>query len=249
MLLAIDAGNTSINNAIFKNGRIIKRWRIENKVDISPAFMHAKYKGAFSNHKIEAVIVASVVPRLTRICSDVFKKSFNAKVKIVGKDIVVPVKNMYKNPKSVGQDRLVNAFAGYKKYGGGLIIIDFGTAITFDVISKKGSYLGGIIVPGIQISLEALSSKAALLPDITLKHPGELIGRDTITSMLSGMLHGYGSLCEGIIVKIRSCAKGRYKIILTGGQAKLMSRYFESYDSVNPDLTLQGLFLLYRLLT
>lgn len=245
MLLAIDVGNTTVNVGIFNNDRLILTKKIITKRPVSKKYYLAEFRRILKNEKVKNVIISSVVPEVTTILKTLFKKDSNLRTMVLGQDAIVPIKNFYRNPRQVGQDRLVNAYAGYKKFGGGVIIVDFGTAVTFDVISKKGEYLGGIIFPGIEISLNALSQKAALLPKITLKKPKVLIGKDTITSMRSGILNGYAALCAGLVSKIKKEAGKDYKVILTGGHAKLISKYCH-FDIIQPNLTLEGLNLLYK---
>ncbi|MFH1847601.1 MAG: type III pantothenate kinase, partial [Candidatus Omnitrophota bacterium] len=242
MLLAIDIGNTSISSALFKGSRIVRKWRMNHgREDITAASIYRKYNRVFKRHDIESVIIVSVVPRLTKQVVSVFQRRFKARPALVGKDIRVPIKNLYRRPAQVGQDRLVNAFAGCEQYGGGLIIIDFGTATTFDLISKKREYLGGVIVPGIRISLDALSERAALLPAVKLKPTRALIGKDTKASMRIGILQGYGSLCDGLVKKFKKRLKGGYRVIYTGGYAPLIAKYSASHDMISVDLTLRGL--------
>lgn len=244
-LLAIDIGNTSINNAIFSGKRIQKKWRIEiEKDNLSLNIIYHEYSKILHKQEIKKVIIVSVVPKLTNVFVRLMKKRFKLKTYIIGKDIIVPIKNLYKNPKQVGQDRLVNAYSGLKLYGGGLIIIDFGTAITFDIISKRGWYLGGLITPGLKISLDALNKRTALLPEIKIKTPERVIGRDTASSMRSGIIYGYGCLCDGLVRKLKSVTAKEYKVIITGGFSRLMSKFCKSYDILNPDLTIQGLWFL-----
>jgi len=247
MLLVIDVGNTTINVGIFEKGRLTFMKKIITRKPASKKYYPAEFKKILKNKKSYSVIISSVVPDVTRILSRFFTAHFGMKPVIVGRDVIVPLKNLYRNPKQVGQDRLVNAYAAYKKYGGGLIIIDFGTAVTFDVVSKKGEYLGGIIVPGIETSLRTLSQKAALLPRIKIKNIKTLIGKDTKTSMLSGVLHGYGALCNGLVTKIRSDVGSPYKVIFTGGHARLISKFCNPC-SIQPNLTLEGLKLIHKMI-
>ena len=174
------------------------------------------------------------------------RKFFSLKPVIVGKDVIAPIKNLYKNPEEVGQDRLVNAVAGRALYKNGLIIIDFGTAVTFDLITKSGEYAGGIITPGMEISIENLALRAALLPKIKLQAPASLVGKDTVTSMRSGIFYGYGALCDGLVGKLRERYGKNLKVIATGGHARLVKRFAKCIDVVDEDLTLKGLEIIYR---
>jgi type III pantothenate kinase len=244
MLLAIDVGNTTVNVGIFRGKRLLWTKKILTRKPGSRRYYLAAFRKILRNKKIDNIIVSSVVPDTTRALKAVFRHNFKIKPIVLGEDLKVPIKNLYKNPKQVGQDRLVNAYAAYKKYGGGLIIVDFGTAVTFDVVSKKGEYLGGIIVPGMETSLKTLSEKASLLPPIVIKECGQLIGKSTVASMLSGVVHGYASLCKGLIAKIKAETGQDYKVILTGGHSELISRYC-GHNRVIPTLTLDGIALIY----
>ncbi|MDD5449948.1 MAG: type III pantothenate kinase [Candidatus Omnitrophica bacterium] len=237
MLLAIDVGNTTVNFGIFKSGRLVSSKKI---LTIKAARLR---KLPFP--PVNDIIISSVVPDVTKILKKTIKSNFKARPVILGEDLIVPIKNLYNKPRQVGQDRLVNAYAAYKKFGGNSIIVDFGTAVTFDCVSKKGEYLGGLIFPGLEISLNALSAKAALLPRITLERPRALIGKNTVTSMRSGIIHGYAELCNGLIRRLKKEMKGACRVILTGGHAGLLSKYCH-FDSLQPNLTLEGLYLLWN---
>lgn len=246
MLLAIDAGNTTVSLGIFKDKRLVYAKRILTRKPASKGYYLKKIKQLpFQSSAVTDIIISSVVPDTTKVLKAVSKSNFRIKPVILGEDLIVPIKNLYKNPGQVGQDRLVNAYSGYKKFGGGLIIVDFGTAVTFDIVSKKGEYLGGLIFPGMETGLNALFEKAALLPRITLKKPGALIGKDTVTSMRSGVLNGYAALCKGLVAMIKREAGKDYKVILTGGHAGLIHRYCRC-GIIQPNLTLEGLNLIYN---
>jgi type III pantothenate kinase len=164
---------------------------------------------------------------------------------IIGKAIKVPVRNLYRNPSQVGQDRLVNAYAGINLYGAPLIAVDFGTAITFDVVSKNKEYLGGMILPGLGISLDALNRNTALLPSIKLNAPKEFIGRDTRSSMLSGIVYGFAALTDDLVLRIKKKVGKGAKVIGTGGNISLIGKYCRCIDKIDKDLTLKGLNLIY----
>jgi type III pantothenate kinase len=168
-----------------------------------------------------------------------------ARIFVVGQDIKVPIKNNYRYPRQVGQDRLVGAYAAKVFYGVPLIVVDFGTAITFDVVSKKGEYLGGIIVPGIRLTAESLFKKTALLPKVEIARPKELIGRDTKNSILSGIFYGYGSLCDGLVRLINQELQFRPKVIATGGYVEIMQQFSREIQKVDEELIFRGLSLLY----
>ncbi|MBM3253624.1 MAG: type III pantothenate kinase [Candidatus Omnitrophica bacterium] len=239
MLLAIDIGNTNITFGVFAKYRLIKNFKIPTN-----SYNLKKLRKNLDNLVIDDAIVCSVVPIITRVLEKDLRSLLKKSPYIIGKNLKVPIKNLYRRPSKVGSDRLVNAYACVELYGYPAICVDFGTAITFDVISAKAEYIGGIIVPGLELSLEALSKKAALLPKITLKAPESLIGRDTVNSMRSGAVYGISALTDGLIKKLRIELK-KAIVIATGGNADLIARFCSSIDEVDKDLTLQGLNLIY----
>lgn len=233
MLLTADIGNTSIAFGIFKGKKLGRSWKVSTDYVVSG-------KPVKLPDGIGRAIISSVVPKATPIISGAISRRYGIRPLILGKNIKAPIKNLYKKPGQVGQDRLVDAVAVRELYGYPAIVVDFGTAITFDVISKKGEYLGGLIFPGIETSLNALSEKAALLPKITVVPPKGLIGRDTSDSIRSGVFHGIGALCDGIISRLKENL-GPMKVIATGGHAKVISEFSKSIGYIDPHLTLHGL--------
>ena len=237
MLLAIDIGNTTIAFGVFQGKKLKSSWKIS-------AWSIFSKKALKLPGNMDAAIISSVVPKATSTVKKMIAQKYNIRPLVLGENIKAPIKNLYRDQEQVGQDRLVNAVAAKELYGYPAIVVDFGTAITFDVISKKGEYLGGIIVPGIETSLNALSEKAALLPKIKLSLPKGLVGRDTAESMRSGIFHGFSSLCDGIVSKLKT-KYGKQPVIATGGHCRLMARFSKSIDMIDPDLTLRGLRIIY----
>lgn len=242
MLLAIDIGNTNITVGLFRKDKLIRRYSLATKQRNYGFFL----KKIFAHQSIEAVIISSVVPQATKKIAKALKSLTTTQVIILGKDIIVPIKNRYLYPKQVGQDRLVNAYAALKLYGIPAIVVDFGTAITFDVISKKKEYLGGMILPGLEISLDALAEKTALLPRIKLAKPRGLVGRNTANSILNGIVYGFGTLTDGLIDKMESELGKDFKVIATGGNINFMAKYCSKFDAIDINLTLKGLNLIYN---
>jgi len=235
-ILAIDIGNTNITVGSFDGNKLVKKEKI-------PTSALALYK-KISRYTAHDVVISSVVPlALARMVCELNRLS-RRNVIILGKDVKVPVKNLYRNKGEVGQDRLVNAFGARAIYGSPAVIIDFGTAITFDIISKNGSYLGGLILPGIEMGLKSLYEKTALLPRVELKPARGIIGKDTVNSMRGGILFGYGAMCDGLILKYRALLGKGVKVIATGGNAKLIKRYARYIQIVDEDLTLKSLALI-----
>lgn len=246
MLLAVDIGNTTIAAGLFKEKKLFKKFWLPSKA--SSSSIYREFKKSFNNFNIKPelvkmAILSSVVPYATKTVKEILSRRFNIRTILLGRDIIVPIKNLYKKPEQVGQDRLVNAYACLKLYGAPAIIVDFGTATTFDFLDKKGAYCGGLITPGVELSLEALAQKTALLPEIELKKPRRLVGRDTVESMRSGVLYGLASMCDGIIEKIRKQCSPRARVLATGGLATFFAPYCRHIDCIDKDLTLKGLYL------
>jgi len=242
MLLTIDIGNTSIHNGIFK-GRILKK---VFRIAACSGNMETKYRVKLKPYikNIDSVIVTSVVPSILKKVEKTVKKICNKNCIVVGRDTDSGVKNLYKNPKQVGSDRLVNARAAHELYGGECIIVDFGTAITIDIVNKKRQYIGGVIAPGPGISLWALYEKTALLPKVIIRKPKGMLGRETKESMLIGIVYGFSSLCDGIVRRLKKKYYRNAKVIVTGGFSRLLGPYCETVDKINPELTLKGLQLI-----
>jgi type III pantothenate kinase len=238
VLLAIDIGNTNINFGIFSGKKILQRFSIPTK-----AYRAKIIKNKLTRFNIDNVIICSVVPKVTKVLA---KDCKNMRTLIIGKDIRVPIENLYRKPKQVGDDRLVNAYAGVRLYGAPLMVIDFGTAITFDVVSRKKEYLGGMILPGFEISLDALFQRTALLPKIKLGKPKEFIGKDTQSSMLSGIVYGFAALTDDLAKRIKNKIGKSAKVIGTGGNISLIGKYCQQIDKIDKDLTLKGLNLIYN---
>jgi len=249
MLVTIDIGNTNINFGIFSGGEIIKKFFIPTK-----SYSILKLKGLLrpgkvgtrNDSKLDDVIICSVVPKATKILEKDLSRQICKRPIIVGKDVIAPIKNRYRYPNQVGQDRLVNAYAGIKLFGAPLILVDFGTAITFDMVSAKKEYLGGMILPGLQLSLNALAENTALLPKIKLSQPAEFIGRDTKNSILSGIVHGFACLTDCLLTKIKSRLGKDTRVIGTGGNINFIGRYCKKIDKIDAGLTLKGLNLIYK---
>jgi type III pantothenate kinase len=241
VLAAIDAGNTNIAFGFFKAGKIFRK-----AVLPANAYSFARVKKLFSPLAIGDVIICSVAPSLTYIMTRDCRRIFGTSPALVGGDLSVPMKSRYRSPRTLGQDRLLGAWAGMKMFGAPLIVVDLGTAITVDIVSKSKEYSGGMILPGIGMSLASLYENTELLPRITLKRPAEFIGRDTSNSILSGAVYGFSALIEGLVKKIKMKAGRSAQVIGTGGDIALMSKYCAAFDVIEPDLVLKGLCLLHK---
>ncbi len=250
MLLVIDIGNTNIVMGVYDGDRLINHWRVRTERNMTEDEFHLLATGLFdragiATASIERTIISSVVPPMVNIL-DAFCRRYlhQAPVWVDAKTFTaMPIR--YKNPAEVGADRIVNAVAAYERYRCALIVIDFGTATTFDVISEDGAYLGGAISPGIMIAAEALFQKASKLPRVELLHaPESAIGKDTAGSMQSGILFGYAGLVDGMVERLQKELDSKARVIATGGLAPLMAGIARSIESVEPDLTLEGLKLI-----
>ena len=242
-LLAIDVGNTSVHFAYYVKGRWKEEFRVATKDIRAKAASILKKKYGYK--EFDAVI-GSVVPKTGIYLKKAIERLPNARVFMIGAHFPVPIVNKYRRPSQVGIDRLLSALAAYTKYKKALIVIDFGTAITFDVVSKKGEYLGGVIAPGIEISLEALFQKTALLPKIKLSHPHAVVGKDTVESIRAGCSIGIGGLCDRLVETIEKQYHFKAKVIATGGYAEFMSRYCRTFSVIDPRLISTGILLTYK---
>jgi type III pantothenate kinase len=241
MLLAVDIGNTNISFGIFKGKGVLKRFDI-------PASLYSRKRlaAALGKTRISDAIICSVVPALTLSLKEDLRRLLGRRPYIIGKDIRVPIRNLYRKPAQVGQDRLVNAFAAVVLYGAPCIVVDLGTAVTFDVISGHKEYIGGMILPGIGISLDVLYERTALLPRVKLVRPREVIGRDTKNSIISGMIYGFSALTDDLIARIKKKIGSRAKVIGTGGDIRLIGNYCGRINAIDINLTLKGLNLVYH---
>ncbi|MBM5782304.1 MAG: type III pantothenate kinase [Pelagibacterales bacterium] len=253
MLLTFDIGNTNIVVGLFREKDLIHKWRLlsdsvkssdDYAVDLVELFLTAKIDCLHINK----VLIGSVVPELSSIINEAVKKFTNCKILSIGDDEVkLGIDIQVKNKNEVGADRLINTVAGYNKFGGNLIIIDFGTATTFDVVGNNGEYLGGVISPGVNLSLKALHDMTAKLPKISVKPQNNVIGKNTIEAMNSGVYFGYISLIEGLVAKIEKEYGAKTTKIITGGLAEVFKEGLK--DLVNhyePNLTLEGMRIIYE---
>ncbi len=252
MLLAIDIGNTNITLGIFDDTKPKITWRIATSIyrmpdEYATLLLDLFDRRGISLSQIKEVALCSVVPPLTAIFEEVCRRYLGVSPLVVQAGVKTGVRILLDNPREVGPDRIVNAVAAHHLYKGPLIVIDLGTAITFDAVSKEGEYLGGAIAPGIAIAMEALFNRTAMLPRIELTRPKKAIGKNTIAAMQSGIIFGYVALIEGMVNRISRELEGEVKVIATGGYAELLAKETPVIQVVNPDLTLIGLKLIYEM--
>jgi type III pantothenate kinase len=243
-------GNTNTVLGLFDGDQLVHDWRIrtvvDHTVDEYGMLIYNLYKTSrISSRKIQDIIISCVVPPMLNILEPLCQKYFNLKPLIVGPGVKTGMPIFYDNPKEVGADRIVNAVAGYEKYKKDLIIVDFGTATTFDYVSEKGEYMGGCISPGIMISSDALFERAAKLPRVELSKPKSIVAKDTVSSMQAGIMYGYAGLVDGICDRIKAEVKSNPLVVATGGLAKIVAPETKSIDVVDEMLTLEGLRIIY----
>jgi len=255
MLLVIDVGNTNTVLGLFDEDSLQHDWRIRTEIDhtideygvlIYNLYMSSRMK-AKEIKAVTAIIISCVVPPMLNILEPLCIKYFNIKPLIVGPGIKTGMPIFYDNPKEVGADRIVNAVAAYDKYHKESIIVDFGTATTFDYISPKGEYMGGCIAPGIMISSEALFEKASKLPRVEFSKPKTIITKDTVSAMQAGIMFGYAGLVDGIVERMKAEVKTNPLVIATGGLARIVAQETKSIDKIEEMLTLDGLRIIYNL--
>ncbi|HEX9933137.1 MAG TPA: type III pantothenate kinase [Allosphingosinicella sp.] len=254
MLLAVDAGNTNIVFALLEDGVIRARWRIatdaRRTADQYAVWLHQLLElEGYARSDVEAVIIGTVVPRALHNLSVLAVKYFGVEPLVAGQgETEWGVELDVAEPRSVGADRVLNAIAAHTLHEGDLIVVDFGTATTFDVVDFSGAYKGGIIAPGINLSLDALVAAAARLPRVAIEAPesSSVIGRTTEDQMHIGIYWGYVAMIEGLIARMKAEIGRPVTVVATGGLAVLFDEHSDIFDSIEPDLTVQGLALLWK---
>jgi type III pantothenate kinase len=255
MLLALDIGNTNIVVGVFSDDRLLHSWRLSTlrqrtADEMGMWLLQLFHHGQLAPREVDGIVMASVVPTLTRPTVEMAKRYFDRPTLVVdaGVDTGMPV--LYDAPSDVGADRIVNGVAAYDRYGRAderaLVVVDFGTATTFDAISRRGEYLGGVICPGVNISADALFQRAARLPRVDVRRPDSVIGRTTVGSMQSGLFYGYIGLVEGIVQRMRRELGDGVTCVATGGLAEMIAPDTPAIDIVDRDLTLHGLRLIWE---
>jgi type III pantothenate kinase len=250
MLLVLDVGNTHTVLGLYDGERLVHDFRIETAKGRTSDEYHVLLLGLLDlagvkRSEVRASILASVVPTFNDTVIDAVDRAFDHEIMVVGPGIKTGMPVLYENPREVGADRVVNAVAAYERTKGAAIVVDFGTATTFDCISEKGEYLGGSIAPGMQISASALFARAARLPRSEIARPPRAIGRNTVHSMQSGIVFGYVGLVDGLVRRLAGEMGGEVSVIATGGLASLIEPDSETIEEVDEFLTLEGLRLIY----
>jgi len=250
MMLAVDIGNTHTSFGLFHGRQLVRTFAVPTNAWRTGREPRLRGVGA-----ADTAIICSVVPWATPKVAKAVRSLGVRRVRVVGRDVKVPLKNRYRYPRQVGQDRLVGAYAALKTYKRDCIVCDFGTAITIDIVKARhlpssilhlpssiaGEYLGGVIAPGLGISLDALANRTALLPRVELKKPPELLGRDTVNSIRSGVLYGTAALCDGLVLALKRRYAPNATVVATGGSAPLIARHARTIARLRPHLVLEGL--------
>lgn len=250
LLLAVDVGNTNISFGLLRGATILHHMRCESARtrtadEYAVLVTQMLTLRGVDRSEVRSAIIASVVPSLTDTIVQLTEQTFRVAPLVIGPGIRTGMPILYEDPREVGADRIVNAVAAYAWAGGKVIVVDFGTATTFDCVSEKGEYLGGSITPGIQISAEALFSRAARLHRVDIALPEKAIGRNPVQSMQSGIVFGYAGLVDGLCERLRSELGSDARVIATGGLSTLIAPQTKYIEHIEPDLTLQGLRLIH----
>jgi type III pantothenate kinase len=250
LLLTIDVGNTNTVLGVHDDAVLRAHWRLttrrEQTADEYGILVRNLFQSsAIDTEQVGGVVLASVVPPLTSVLVELSREYLGHDPLVIEPGVKTGMPILYEPPGDVGADRIVNGVAAYAAYGGPVIVVDFGTATTFDVVTKKGEYVGGVICPGVGISADALFQRAARLPRVDIRNPGAVIGKSTVGSIQAGLYFGYASMVEGIIGRIRAELPEPARVVATGGLAETLAADIPSIEAVDPVLTLTGLRIIW----
>ena len=251
MLLVVDLGNTNVVLGLYEGEQLVQTFRVatvrsRTEDEYAVLLLQLLSLRQLSSKAVSAAIIASVVPQLTDVMVSAIRQAVGREPLIVGPGLKTGMPVLYDNPHDVGSDRVVDAIAAYARFQAGVIVVDFGTATTFNCVSPKGEYLGGVIVPGVKVSLDGLMASAAKLRPVELTAPPRVLGRNTTHALQSGVIHGYAAMVDGLVERLVEELGFPCRVIATGGLAGLIGKHAKRIDELDPNLTLEGLRILYE---
>ena len=247
MLLAVDVGNTQTALGLYRNGELVDHWRLATERSSTADELGVLLAGLLDLDGVDAICLASTVPILVREWESLAAKWVHAPLLVIGPGVKTGIPIRYDDPREVGADRIVNSVAAKARYGAPVIVVDFGTSTNFDVVSSEGEYVGGVIAPGIEISMDALFARAARLVRVDYSAPESVIGKTTVGGLQSGLVYGFAGQVDGIVGRIRAELGADAPVVATGGLVDLVAPHSETIAHVDPFLTLEGLRLVWEL--